>query len=76
MIEEKKYIGFDLGAESGRCVVAILKDDHLELNEVHRFPTHNYKNESGFHWNIKLIFDEIVTGLKEANTKFGKSLNR
>lgn len=72
MIKEKKYIGFDLGAESGRCVVAILKEDHLELNEVHRFPTHNYRDESGFHWNIKLIFDEIITGLKEANIKYGK----
>ncbi len=71
MSEERKYIGFDLGAESGRCVVAILKDEHLELNEVHRFPTHNYKDESGFHWNIKLIFNEIVTGLREANNKFG-----
>jgi len=71
MSEERKYIGFDLGAESGRCVVAILKDNHLELNEVHRFPTHNYKDESGFHWDINLIFNEIITGLKDANNKFG-----
>ncbi len=71
MNEEKKYIGFDLGAESGRCVVALLKNNHLELNEVHRFPTHNYRDESGFHWDIKLIFSEIVTGLKEASNRFG-----
>lgn len=71
MSEEKKYIGFDFGAESGRCVVAILKDYHIELNEVHRFPTHNYRDASGFHWNVNEIFKEIVTGLKNASNKFG-----
>ncbi len=71
MVEEKKYIGFDFGAESGRCVVAILNKDHLELNEVYRFPTHNYKDETGSHWNTKAIFNEIVTGLVKAGNKFG-----
>jgi N-acetylmuramoyl-L-alanine amidase len=33
----------------------ILKDKHLELNEVHRFPTHNYKNGTEFHWDINNI---------------------
>jgi len=41
MRSEKKFIGFDLGAESGRCVVAILKDKRIVLNEVHRFTTLN-----------------------------------
>ncbi len=71
MSKEKKYIGFDFGAESGRCVVAILKDDHLELNEVHRFPTHNYKDESGFHWDVNKIFNEIIYGLKFASERYG-----
>jgi sugar (pentulose or hexulose) kinase len=70
-MNEKKYIGFDLGAESGRCVVAILKNKKLELNEVHRFPTHNYKDETGFHWNIEKIFNEIKLGLIKANKKYG-----
>ena len=48
----KKIIGFDLGAESGRCVVAILKDKKITLNVVHRFTTHNIKSENGFHWDI------------------------
>jgi len=71
MNKEKKYIGFDLGAESGRCVVAILKENKLELKEVHRFPTHNYKNSTGYHWDIKSIFSEITKGLKEARKSFG-----
>jgi len=35
MAEDKKYIGFDIGAESGRCVVAVLKNGKIKLHEVH-----------------------------------------
>ncbi len=68
---EKKFIGFDLGAESGLCVVAELNDEQVKLSEVHRFTTHNIINESGFHWNISAIFLELITGLKKAAENFG-----
>ena len=68
---EKKFIGFDLGAESGLCVVAELNDEQVKLSEVHRFTTHNIINESGFHWDISAIFLELITGLKKAAENFG-----
>jgi len=71
MNTEKKFIGFDLGAESGRCIVARLKDRKLVLDEVHRFPTHNMKYENGFHWDILAIYKEIVEGLTSARKAFG-----
>lgn len=67
----KKYIGFDLGAESGRCIVAVLSNNILTLDEVHRFPTHNYIKDEEFHWDISKIFDEILVGLKNAAEKHG-----
>lgn len=66
MENTKKYIGFDLGAESGRCIVAEISNNKLTLNEVHRFPTHNYLKDEEFHWHISKIFDEILIGLKNA----------
>lgn len=71
MIPEKKFIGFDLGAESGRCIVARLKDRKLVLDEVHRFRTHNIKYENGFHWDILAIYEEIIEGLTSAQKAFG-----
>ena len=71
MAEEKKYIGFDLGAESGRCIVAILKNQKIKLHEVHRFTTHNINYFAGFHWDILAIFEDMVTGLKKAHESFG-----
>ncbi|MGA7720210.1 MAG: rhamnulokinase family protein [Ignavibacteriaceae bacterium] len=75
MTQEKKFIGFDLGAESGRCVVSILKDQQITLHEVHRFTTHNIKYESGFHWDILAIYEEIIEGLKKAQKSFGKDFS-
>jgi len=71
MPTEKKFIGFDLGAESGRCIVATLKDQKIVLNEVHRFTTHNVKYNKGFHWDILAIYEEIITGLSKACKAFG-----
>jgi rhamnulokinase len=75
MMQEKKFIGFDLGAESGRCVVAILKDQKITLHEVHRFTTHNIQYEGGFHWDVLAIYEEIIEGLKKAQKTFGKEFS-
>lgn len=75
MKRERQFIAFDLGAESGRCVVAVLKDQNVTLHEVHRFSTHNIKYEGGFHWDILAIYEEIIAGLKKAHTAFGKDFN-
>jgi rhamnulokinase len=68
---DKKFIAFDIGAESGRCVVAYFNNNKILLNEVHRFPTHNIKYAYGFNWDILAIYKEIIIGLKNAQKKFG-----
>ena len=37
-MKDKKFIAFDIGAESGRCIVAALINNKIVLDEVHRFP--------------------------------------
>lgn len=68
---EKKFIGLDLGAESGRCVVAAIDNGRVILHEVHRFTTHNVRYNKYFHWDILAIFQEIITGLRNACRIFG-----
>ena len=72
---EKKFIGFDLGAESGRCVIAILEGEQIKLHEVHRFPTYNINYENGFYWDILAIYEEMITGLTNACRNFGKDFD-
>lgn len=72
-MEEKKIIAIDLGAESGRCMVGILKEEKIELHEVHRFTTYSIKYEGGFFWDILAIYQEIIDGLKKAQKSFGSN---
>jgi rhamnulokinase len=71
MKKEMKFVGFDLGAESGRCVVAVLNEEKVILNEVHRFTTHNIKYQNGFHWDVLAIYQELIEGLRKAKKEFG-----
>ena len=70
-MKDKKFIAFDIGAESGRCIVASLNNNKIVLDEVHRFPTHNIKYDYGFNWDILAIYKEIIVGLTNAQKKFG-----
>ncbi|MEJ5352533.1 MAG: rhamnulokinase family protein [Melioribacteraceae bacterium] len=72
-MEEKKFIAFDLGAESGRCFVGLLDKQKVILYEVHRFSTPSIKYDYGFHWDILAIYEEIVEGLKKASKNFGSN---
>jgi len=73
MSQERRFIGFDLGAESGRCIVATLGGDRLTLEEVHRFATHSVRSGDSLHWDILAIAREIVEGLARAVRAFGPS---
>ncbi len=75
LTDGKKYIGFDLGAESGRCVVALLENNIIKLHEVHRFTTHCIKLENGLHWDILAIYNELLIGLSNAQQKFGSEFD-
>ncbi|MGA9118747.1 MAG: FGGY family carbohydrate kinase, partial [Bacteroidota bacterium] len=71
----KRYIGVDIGAESGRCVVATLQERKIILDEVHRFPTHNMQHMKSIHWDILAINREIVEGLTKARKEFGSGFD-
>lgn len=75
MKKEWKFIGFDLGAESSRCFVAILSNQKLELNEVYRFTTCSLKIAGGFHWDVLAIFNEMLEALSIAKKAFGSELD-
>jgi len=72
MKDIKRFIGFDIGAESGRCVVGEVVEDKLILREVHRFPTPRVEYTAGIFWDVLLIYQEILTGLSLAGEKFGQ----
>lgn len=59
------FLGFDIGASSGRAILGILENGKVELTEVHRFKNQMTKIHGSFYWNIFSLFDELKTGLKK-----------
>ncbi|MGA9350579.1 MAG: rhamnulokinase family protein [Anaerolineae bacterium] len=74
MAQAKKFLAFDLGAESGRAVVGLLEGDRLRLEEVHRFPNGPVRLPDGLHWDVLRLWTEIKRGLALAVQEYGADL--
>ncbi len=69
-----KFLALDLGAESGRAVVAHLDDSRLHLEEIHRFPNGPVQVLDSLHWDVLRLWGEIKQGLALAAKACGDSL--
>lgn len=65
----KHYIAIDLGATSGRVMLASVSKDSLETETLHRFPTPLIYLDEKYYWNIYSIYDDILKGLSLAAEK-------
>lgn len=65
----KRYLAFDLGAESGRAMLGTLESGSLcslSIEELHRFPNTPVRVLSSLHWDALRLFHEICQGLAVA----------
>lgn len=61
----KAYVAVDIGASSGRLMLAELKNDKLNMKEMHRFKN-GFINEDGHdRWDIDHLIHEIFVGLEK-----------
>ena len=61
------YLAIDIGASSGRHIVADIIDGKLVTKEIYRFQNGTSKKDDGaLIWDHKRLFDEVLNGLKEA----------
>lgn len=63
------YVAVDIGASSGRLILASVEEGKLHLEEVHRFKNGFTKEEGHDRWNIDHIIDEILKGLAKVKSK-------
>ncbi|MEQ4719413.1 rhamnulokinase family protein [Nonomuraea sp. B19D2] len=61
----RRFAAVDLGASSGRVMLADLSDG-LELTEAHRFPNGPVRVADRLHWDVLGLYREILTGLHNA----------
>ena len=60
------YLAIDLGAESGRVMLATLADGNLSLDELHRFPNTPLHVDGSLCWDIAALFEGVKEGLRKA----------
>jgi rhamnulokinase len=61
----KRCVAFDLGATSGRVMVAEVGVEGLRLEEVHRFPNGGVRHDDGsLRWDVERIHAELLVGLR------------
>ncbi|HJA66174.1 MAG TPA: rhamnulokinase [Candidatus Mediterraneibacter cottocaccae] len=62
---EKYYLAIDIGASSGRHMLASMKDGKIQLEEVYRFPNGMDDRNGTLCWDTERLFTEIKNGLKK-----------
>ncbi len=63
---KKYYLAIDIGATSGRHILAYYNDkNELEYEEVYRFLNKIINKDGHLYWDVDLLFKNIINGLKE-----------
>lgn len=59
------YLGIDIGASSGRHILAHMEEGKMVLEEVHRFPNGMKRKDGELCWDTKTLFAEIKEGMRK-----------
>jgi rhamnulokinase len=62
----RRFLALDLGAESGRAMLASLDSQKLELAELHRWPNTPVQLPDGLYWDTYRLYHEITEGIRAA----------
>jgi len=71
----KKFLGFDLGASSGKVFLGTLEVGKLKLDEIYSFPNSGIQVFDSLYWDTLGIFEEIKKGMKIFVEKHGPELD-
>ena len=61
----KYYLAIDIGASSGRHILAHMEDGKMVLEEIHRFPSGMINQNGHKVWDVDSLWKEIKTGMKK-----------
>lgn len=68
-MEKSYYLAVDLGATSGRTILASYDGDRLEMEELTRFKHPMLPIAGHIFWNLPQLYHEILLGLRAAGEK-------
>lgn len=62
----KTYFSVDLGATSGRTIVATIAGGKLTLDELTRFDNPLIETTGHFYWDLYALYNEVIRGMRLA----------
>ena len=60
------FFAFDLGATSGRSMIATLRDGTISIKELTRFPNKIIRLRNKYYWDIFALYESLKEGLSAA----------
>ncbi len=69
MCDTACFFAVDLGATSGRTVIGRIAGGRVALEELTRFPNEIIHEDGHYYWDIKALYEEIVSALKLAKER-------
>ncbi|WP_255308491.1 rhamnulokinase [Streptomyces marincola] len=70
----RPFAAVDLGASSGRVMLASVGDGALSMREVHRFPNEPVRVGGTLYWDILALYRGVLAGLRAAGRETGGRL--
>lgn len=64
-VMERYYLAVDIGASSGRHMLAHKENGRIILEEIYRFPNGMKQEGDAKVWDVDRLFEEIRTGMKK-----------
>ena len=66
MSDSAQFAAVDLGASSGRVMLASVGADAVELHELHRFANRPVSADGALQWDVLALWAGVVDGLRAA----------
>ena len=60
------YLAFDLGAESGRAILGVLRSGVLTVSEVRRFQNEPIRDGASLRWDVRRLWQEMQRALDDS----------
>ncbi len=65
------YAAVDIGASSGRVLMGWVEDGTMRQEEVYRFDNLQHRRDGHDCWDVEVLFDHVLRGLKAAKEQTG-----
>jgi rhamnulokinase len=66
-----KFLSYDLGASSGRAMIATYNGKKMNIRELFRFPTSPVRVQAGYYWDVLSIFNHMKHALVKCKSEAG-----